>query len=674
MAKKGAPEGYKDEAEFLDEARRRYQEDESFDRLNREAALEDLKFLAGEQWDPDDIVARKGRPCLTINTLPQYVAQVVGDIRINRPAIKVRPAEDGDKKKAEVREGLIRAIERDSDASGVYATTGQAQVACGIGNFRVALEYAAEDSFDRVIAIRPIPNPFAVVWDCMSIDPTGRDAGHCFVTQEMPRKQFEKAYPDAVANELGPDVGGQLEAQGWMTKDVVRLTEYWLVKDKPVEIAMVMQPPETRPQTKELTDENRAELTPLILTNSAGQPMIRKTTRKSVCMYLITGHAILEDEVEYKLTRLPIIRAEGWVVQVGSRRDRWGLVRFAKDPARLKNYWRSVAAESLALAPRGKWLVQEQEAGRADDFRTSVDDGDAVLGYSGVTPPQWIPPPQPPVALLNEANLAQQDIKDVTGLHDASLGARSNETSGKAIRARQQEGDVANYVYHDNLQAAIAEGGKVVNQLIPVVYDTARIVRIIGEDDSTTPQTINVPDDPDSIDLGDERYDIVVETGPSYSTKRVEAAESMIEFARTNPAVMQVAGDLIAKAMDWPMADKLAERLKSIVPPQALKNDEDEQQQAPPPPSPEEQQAMELRRQADAMVLRRQSAETEQAVANAEKAKAEADEARSKATKAEMELAMMGVTVPPPPTPTPPPPGLQDFGPPGFAPPMDQAA
>jgi hypothetical protein len=611
-----APEGYKDEAEFLDEARKRFQDAVDFDRENRDEGLEDARFAAGEQWDEDAKKAREGLPCLVINQLPQFIAQVVGDIRINRPAIRVRPAEDADKELAEVREGLIRAIERDCDAQGVYASAGQAQVTSGIGNFRVKLDYADEMSFERDIRIERIPDPFAVAWDPLSIEPTGKDARYCFVTEDMPRAQFEKAYPNATPSDLAVH---QEDVEGWLSQDTVKVAEYWRVIDKPVEIV--------RLGTGEVV---RADEAPegAVITDR------RQSSQRYACLYLITGNAVLDGPYELPISRVPIFRVQGWEINVGQKRVRFGLVRWAKDPQRLKNYWRSVAAQTIALAPKGKWLASTSAVPeeREDDFRLSAKSADPLLLYepSGQMP-IYTPPPAVPTALLQEAAQNSQDMKDVTGLHDASLGIRSNETSGRAIMARQREGDVATYVYHDNLRAAIAEAGKVVNQLIPIVYDTPRTVRIVGEDEATKVLRVNDPSNPQSVDINRGRYDVAVEAGPSYSTRRVEAAESMMQFVQAVPGAAQVASDLIARAMDWPMADTIAERLKKTLPPQLLEGEDGEE---PRQPSPQEMQAMELQQQAA-------QAEVIEKMASARKAEADADKARYEADKAELELVAM---------------------------------
>jgi hypothetical protein len=630
------PEGYRDEAEFCEEVRELFQQGVDHDRENCEEGVADLEFLGGEQWDADARKARAGKPCLTINDLPAKVAQVVGDMRINRPSIRVRPAEDADKDLAEIREGLIRAIERDNDAQGVYIETGENQVACGIGNFRIAIKNSDDTGFERDIAIQAIPDAFAVVWDPYSVERTGRDAEWCFVVEEMPRKAFERRWKDKTPADLDtPTHGASLN--GWETKDAVRIVEFWRMKDEPALYARLESG-----ATVEVVEDGmggymrvqrgrKVANLPLpqpVAVDEAGEPMVQKGVRKYACMYLVTGTAILSGPHELPIPRLPIMRARGWQVTVRKKRIRFGLVRFARDPARLKNYWRSVSAEMLALAGKGNWLLHEQTEGDQEQFREAYANDERVLIWSGQVKPEYVGPPMLNNAVLQEAALAAQDMKDVTGLHDASLGARSNETSGKAIIARQKEGDVGSYIYHDNLQAAIAEGGRVINALIPVTHDTARTIRIVGEDETTKVQRINDPNDPSSIDINRGRYDIVVETGPSYSTKRVEAAESMAQFFQVVPAAAQAAGDLFARAQDWPMADEIGERLKKTLPPNLTEGEEEltpEQQQQRQMAMQQQQEQQAMQQQAMQLEMAEKGAKVKLAEAQAVKAMREAD-------------------------------------------------
>jgi hypothetical protein len=627
----------RDETEtFLAEVRRRFQEGVDADRENREAGLDDLKFLTGEgQWDERVEAQRlkKGLPCLRINTLPQFVGQVAGDIRLNKPAIRVRPAEDGDRQVAEVRQGLIRFIENRSNAGQVYSMAGEDQVACGLGHFRIGLEYAADDVFDQDIRIRHVPNPFGVVWDPQSTDPTGADARWCFVVDEMDRASFEAAYPDAEGSSLTATPG----EGGWTSRDAVRVTEYWEMVERPRTLAVVLRGPQAQPQILDITGREEA-FEGLILTGPDGRPRVRKAMRRTARMWLTNGVDLLEPKpYELPISRLPIFKVTGREVRTGERRYRFGLIRFAKDPLRMKNLWRSSAAAWLAQAPRQQWLLHATDEAEADRYRNASQSGDPVLIWSGQTPPQRLDPPSSPAALLQEAQFNDQDIKDVTGLHDASLGMRSNETSGRAILARERQGDVATFMYHDNLRLSIKACGEVANELIPLVYDTPRTVMILGDDETLKQARVNDPfADGGLIDLKTGKYDVVVESGPSFSTRRVEAAESMMAFVQAVPQAAALAGDLIARAQDWPSADVIGERLKKALPPGLVE---------PEGPVPPQQQAAQIQAQAQAQQMRQaaQAAAVRKAELELAEHAARARLAEAEAAKAELEVRRLAM-------------------------------
>lgn len=578
------PEGFKSKESFLQDMRDEYDLDLEFDRINREQAIEDKKFSAGEQWDPVVLEHRKGLPCLVINSVPQFIAQLVGDWRENKRAVKVLPTEDGDKDIADVRADLVRSIETQSRADRVYDNAFESSVQCGDGAFRVAVEYARDDVFDQDIFVRPIDDALSVVWDRLSVDPTGRDARHCFVDDVIPSKDFKKKWPDSSPDELGKQEYSSLTTQGWIEQEGIRVTEYWRLIERPRMLALFED------NSIRFIDNNLDDLI------SKHGEIIK--TRVAPCMYaqmhLVTGFDILSGPYEYRLNRLPVIRMTGRIVNVGGKRVRYGLVRFMKDSVRLRNFWRSVAAEQLGYAPKAQWIATESAVeGYEDDLRKAhltrdplikVSD-DAVIGQNI----QRLDPPKLQTALHQEAEINTQDMKDVTGIHDASLGIRSNETSGRAINARQREGDIASITYYDNGNAAVLEAGDVINQLIGQIYDGTRIIRIIGEDGKLKFLKINDPNDPRSPDLSVGRYDVALSSGASYTTRRVEAAQAMMEAVQVWPQLLQVAGDLVAKAQDWPGADDLAERLKKTIPQQFL---DPEDREGPDPQVQEMQMQM----------------------------------------------------------------------------------
>ncbi len=427
-----------------------------------------------------------------------------------------------------------------------------------------------------------------MVWDPFSTERTGKDAEHAFVVDQLSRKTFKRTWKDALPSDM--EVPGS-DASGWHTRDEVRVAEFWQMKNEATTYARLESGATVEVEGEMMirrTGKGK-KLVPLLEPVAKGEdgvPMVREGTRRYACMYLVTGSAILSGPHELPIPRLPIFRVRGWEVNVREKRVRFGLIRFARDPARLKNYWRSQSAAMLALAGNGKWLLHESAEGDQDAFRDAHASDDEILVWSGQTKPEYVGPPMLNSAVLQEAALCSQDMKDVTGLHDASLGAKSNETSGKAILARQKEGDVSTYIYHDNLQAAIGEGGKVANILIPVAYDTARTIRTVGEDETTKVQRVNDPRDPESVDLNRGRYDVVVETGPSFSTRRQEAAEQLTQLVQSVPQIGQVGGDIIVRSMDIPYGSELADRIKKTLPPGVAETDDEDM-------TPEQQQAKE---------------------------------------------------------------------------------
>lgn len=558
VAKGYVPEGFDSVEDFLQDMREEYQADVEFDRVNREQALDDKKFAAGEQWDPIVLEQRKGLPCLVINNIPQFTAQLVGDWRESRKAVKVVPSNDEDVDIASIRGDLIRSIEMQSRADRVYDSAFESLVQCGDGAFRISVEYARDSIFDQDIFIRPIEDCLAVVWDRMSVDITGRDAKRVFVDDRIPKKEFKRKWPNIEPTSLMEDDATRqnLSMTGWIDDNSYRVTEYWRLVERQRIFGLF-----ENGKVFALDGDNMDEI---IAYN--GAPV---KTRLSWCtyaqMHLVTGFAILDGPYEYQLNRLPIIRMSGRVVNIGGRRVRYGLVRFMKDPVRLKNFWRSVNAEQLGYAPKAQWIGPESAfEGREDTFRKAHLSRDPVLIYNddAVAPPERVEPPQPYAAYLNEAQVNSQDMKDVTGIHDASLGVRSNETSGRAINARQREGDIASLTFYDNGNAAVLEGGDVINQLLPQTHDGTRVARLIGEDQTQRFVRLNDPMDPNAIDMSVGMFDVALSTGTSYTTRRVEAAQAMMDAIQVFPALMTVAGPEIVRAQDWPGADKIAEKME----------------------------------------------------------------------------------------------------------------
>lgn len=580
------PDDFETDLDFLRFATQLFDSDLLSDKDNRDQAVEDAKFMVGEQWE--DFIKQKRvaakKPTLTFNRLPAFVGQVVGDRRLNETDIKIIADDNAHKKTARVREGLVRSIQKNSRADIAYTKALENQVITGMGNIEVAAEYAHDDVFEQDLRVNEIPNALAVVWDQMSVEPSGADAKHVFKVQSMRRTVFRQQWPNAKSGDPSTDLrilGYEIDQQ-WLTEDEVRIIEFWRMRSRKRIVALVKDPDGSE-DVEDVTDLEPEKWLGRVVNNAQGLPQIREVDRKYAQLYLLTAHDILEGPYELPIQRVPIFAVKGWNINVGNNVHRFGLIRFLKDPQRLHNYWRSIIAEKLMLTPKGNWLATEEAVqGRETEWRESHLSDDPLLIYDGDHPkPERIAPAQIEAGLIEQAGMAAQDLRDISNLHQASLGQQSNEVSGVAIQARQRVGETGTVIYQDNLNLAIEEIGIVLNQLIPHIYDTSRTIKILGEDGKDIPAVlINDETDEESVDITAGKYSVSSTSGPSFATKRIEASESMLNMVNAVPQTMAVTLDKIVEAQDWPGATEIARRLQSQLPPGVLDpNDMTEEQQ-----------------------------------------------------------------------------------------------
>jgi hypothetical protein len=609
-------------AEIVKEVRENLQHAWDYERDNRREAAIDLQFLAGDQWPEQVRIERERdkRPMITINRLPQFVRQVTNDIRQSDLAIKTSPVDDrSDPKLATVFNGLIRQIQYQSSATYVYATAAEHQVSCGIGWFRITTEYTDDTTFNQEIRIKTIPNPLSVYCDPAAVEVDRSDANWIIVTQDMPAKAFKAQYPKASVQEIEAPTD-HTSSLHWFNEENIRIAEYW--RKKPVKRTLALTP---EGETVDVTDIP-AEMRRMMGVDQMRQ---RVVNTHEVEMLLVSGAEILGGPYKWAGKHIPIVPVIGGEVPLEKQRYRFGMVRFARDPQQLYNFYRTASAESIALAPKAPYLATPDMIG---PFKSQWDTANIKnRPYLLYSPDPQAPgarpmrehPPETPAALMNEAERASEDMKATTGIYDAALGAKSNETSGRAILARQQEGDVSNYHYADNLERSLHYAGRILIDLIPKVYDSDRIVRVMGDDDEENFVPINkVIYGYDGLpvvmnDLSTARFDVRVSIGPSYSTKRQEMAVSMLEFLKISPDAAPLIMDLVAKNMDFPGAEEISKRLKNTVPPNVLADPDDPESQPPPPPDPMDDPTVRVE-------LEYKTAQARKAMADAMKAEMEA--------------------------------------------------
>lgn len=528
---------------------------------NRNAALEDIKFARlGKQW-PENILNQRNlerRPALTINKLPAFIRQVTNEARQNKPSIKVRPVDSGaDRQTAEVYNGLIRNIEQSSAADIAYDTASDSAVTGGFGYIKVDFDYAHDDTFDKEIKICPVFDPFSIYADPNSTGADSSDWMKAFEICPYSVEQFELEYPKAAKVSFDADTTLSDD------EEEIVLAKFWVREE--VEKTILMLSDGTVIGEEEFVAKNEG-LSMADIAKATGLTIKqqRKTRSYKVTRKVISGAEVLDDE-KWPGIYIPIIPVYGDVVNVEGKRHFQSLIRHAKDSQRQHNYWHTSATEMLALAPKAPFLVQKGSVDDDPNWQTANTQNHAFLEYTGGQPPIRLPTDQGAAAAsIQQALVANDNMKGIIGIYDASLGQRSNETSGKAILARQREGDVSTYHFIDNLSRAIRHTGRIVMDLIPKVYTPGRVVRVIGSDGDVSTAQLGEQHDPSQgiYNLGAGKYDLTVEAGPSYTTKRVEASEQMIAMMQANPDLAPIIGDLFFKMQDWPFADKIEERLK----------------------------------------------------------------------------------------------------------------
>lgn len=568
---------------------------------SREDELDDLRFMAGSpdnawQW-PADVLATRGavqgqtinaRPCLTINKLPQHVRLVTNEQRQNRPTARVIPAdENADPEVAEIFDGIVRHIEYMSDADVAYDTACDNQVVYGEGYIRILTEYTKEDSFDQDIRIGRVRSSFSVYMDPMIQDPCGQDANYCFITQDVPKAEYERMYPDAtpVTGMMSQGVGDQNLSQ-WLTQETVRIAEYFYVDTRKATLNLY---PDNITAFDGTPEDKRLKV-------AYGKPLrSRESDRRQVKWLKTNGYEVLEER-DWAGKYIPVIRVVGNEFEVDGQLYISGLVRNAKDAQRMYNYWVSQEAEMLALAPKAPFIgYGGQFEGYETNWKTANTNNwpylevnpDVTDGAGNPLPlPERAQPPMAQTGLIQAKMGAGEDIKSTTGQYDSSIGATSNERTGRAILARERQGDTSTYHYVDNLSRAVKYVARQLVDLIPKIYDTQRVARIINVEGEVGMARIN-PSQPEAVrkivnEEGIEitkiynpnvgTYDVQVSSGPSYMTRKQEAMDTMGQILQTNPALWSVAGDLFVKNMDWPGAETMAKRFEKMLDPKVLEN------------------------------------------------------------------------------------------------------
>lgn len=589
-----------DDKDILAEARRRLKQAQDREAYCRPLMDADIKFGNGDsdnhyQWPDDPYNERDGAglPCLTINKTRQHCLHIVNDMRQNKPGVQVRPVGGGASfDAAQVFEGIVRHIEYVSNAQQAYDTAAYSQVFGGLGWWRIVTDWADDESRDQEIFIKRVPN-----WKSIYLDPNiqeydGSDADWGFVIEELSRDEAEAQGLVDKDETVGPALA-EYDNDGWNDKDHVRIAEYFRRGRKTDELIEIPDDIAAAIGVISGTLIKKSDLPPELY-----KALPKTAWRRPIAKYPVEWIKIVGDKVkerrEWPGKYIPLIRCVGEETVINGILDRKGHVRALKDPQRMYNYNSSASVQYGALQSKTPYVaaieaIEEYQGMWKDanikNYSVLVHKAYAADGQPLPTPQRQQPPASAPV-FLEGMKVAEQELMLASGQYQAIMGSPSNETSGKAINARQRQGDNATYHYIDHQASAIRYCGKQLIDLIPKIYDTPRVVQIIAQDgtrqsvqiDPNAPQAHQPTQDPG--DPGDAKiaaifnpsvgkYDVMADVGPSYATARQEAFNAYSQIIASNHDLVHVVGDLMFMNADFPGADKIAERLRRMVPPEA---------------------------------------------------------------------------------------------------------
>jgi len=568
-----------DDRKIIDEAIRFMAERAEVESEYRAEAQKAIRFVFGEQW-PSEMQRQREiewRPCLTINKLAGFCRQVSNQQRQQRPRIGIHPTGGGSTKKiADVIKGICRHVEVNSNADTAYDTAFDLAVKAGRGYWRLRTDFIDEKSFDQDIYIDRVENPFSVYMD--GNEPDGCDAEQCLITDTMTKAAFKRQYPKADDGSafLRTATGDVVD---WITKEETRVAEYFRLRLDPATLVMLSD------RSIAWKDELPADL------EQYGLAIVteRKSFRRSVEWFKLTAMEIL-DRRTFPGRYIPVVPVYGNVEIVDGKRRIYGMVKDGMDPQRMVNYWETAATESIALAPKAKWMIAEgQDEGHEQEWATANLSARPVLRYKQTDvdgqpapPPTRVQPEAPPVGILQALQVASGNLREVLGVVDPAMRVTGN-VSGKALNAEKQQSDNSNFHFYDNLTRSMAHTGKIIVGLVPYIYDTpGRVQRIIGDDGKPDVITLNdrqttAEGEVIKNDVTVGGYDVVMDTGPGYNSKRQEAVDAIAPLMN-NQELMGAVGDLYFRNSDFPGAEVIADRLASMNPLAQL----DEKSDVPP--------------------------------------------------------------------------------------------
>lgn len=585
------------DGEIFEEAKDRLRIAAEAEADNRKRAKRSMLFREGDQWDHDvTTTASEDSPEITVNLVDALVKRVENNIKQQRPRGKCHPVGEGaDIEIAEIINGIGRHVETRSEASVAYDTAAAHALTAGWGYFRIIAEYVSPRSFQKDLRILPIRNLFSVHMDPAAQMPHGSDQTWCIISLKMKRQEYKRRYPDA-ENTNWEDVTRDESRLEWEDKEEIRLAEYFRIIEKPQKLYMI-KGQDGQEFTKYRSELPRDPQTGKLMNIDLVKQMLaergmhfdgdRESVKRTVQWFRLNGSKVMERQ-ELPGSYIPIFRVEGNATDIDGKMLKRGMVETMQDPARMVNYGEVAKIKRLGLAPKAPWVAAEGQLDGHPEWDDANTRSYSVLTYKPIVietsaGPMMPPPParQPPTQIeqgFSEfVSGMRSNLMAVSGMPNEPGQDKTGEVvSGRAISKRQWLSDQSHFQYYDNLTLAIAQCWRVMVEWIPTYYSEQRMQRVIGED--STPKMVELNKEHQDEETGVKRvkndlsigtYDIVMDTGPGYESKREEGSENLMGLLKVQALaeiIAKTGPDLVFRSIDHPYMQELADRLMAASP------------------------------------------------------------------------------------------------------------
>lgn len=580
----------------LELAKDRFKKCQAWEEYARNNFRSDMKFAAGDainnyQWPETIFAFRTGesRPCLTTNKIHTYNLNIKNKLLQNKTDTKFRAVSDSTEEAAKIYEGIYRHINYDSNGDSAIDTAAYNAIWGGIGWWRIDTDYEDAHSMDQKIVIRRIADALSVYIDpyCKEFDKS--DAKFGFVYDKIPKKEWNRRYPEYKDISQITALGNE-EDTLWETQDTITVAEYYTKTIKKQKLYALKDGTTITDEELKKKDSSYAKIKSKVLN-------WRYITEDSIDWYLIAGTQIV-DHRPWVGKYIPLVCVIGEENVIDGQMDRLGNTRAMLSPQQIYNTWISSGAEYLLTQTKVQYIVSIDSIEEYQNtWKNSHLENPFVLPIKHRTedgqeipPPIPVQPPQYPQGYETGLNIADKDMMAASGIYEAQLGAPSNERTGKAIDARTSNGETSTYHYNDHLTKALIYSGKIILDLIPKVYDTERVIKILSLDGKTihsvqidpTAPTAHMPIDPSpgtAVNTNTIRailnpnigtYAVISDVGPDYQTKRLEDLNNLGQLLQQIPAIAQIAAGPYVREMDFDLAPEIADRLDRMAPPAAL--------------------------------------------------------------------------------------------------------